>query len=94
MVEFRGMRCSVRINGQNRRNGELQRARVNFSLTTSVGDGSTWNNRKPSVFLVTDGAQNFQTQWNNSWSGSNSATVMDTSLCTTLKNRGIIISVL
>lgn len=64
------------------------------SLITNVGDGSTWNNTLPYVFLVTDGAQNYQTQWNLGWSGSNSPTTLDPALCTTLKNRGIIISVL
>jgi Flp pilus assembly protein TadG len=64
------------------------------TIISSVGNGSAWNNTLPYVFLVTDGSQNFQTQWNQSWSGSNSATVMNTALCTTLKNRGITISVL
>src|ERR1700751_1609874 len=44
------------------------------SIITSVGDGSASNNTKPFVFLVTDGAQNFQTCCG--FSGSNSATVM------------------
>ena len=66
------------------------------SLITSVGNGSAWNNTLPYVFLVTDGAQDPQTKVINGggWSGSNQATVMNTSVCTTLKNRGIIISVL
>jgi hypothetical protein len=64
------------------------------SLITSVGDGSTWNNTLPYVFLITDGAQNNQVQWGGGWSGDNHATVIDTSLCTPLKNRGIKISVL
>lgn len=64
------------------------------SLISSVGNGSSWNNTLPYVFLVTDGAQNYQTQWNQGWSGSNSPTTLTPSLCTTLKNRGIIISVL
>jgi Flp pilus assembly protein TadG len=65
------------------------------TLITSVGDGSTSNNAQPFVFLVTDGAQNFQIQWGGGWSGSNSATVMDpTTVCKPLKDRGIIISVL
>jgi hypothetical protein len=64
------------------------------TLITSVGNGSSSTNRQPYVFLVTDGAQNPQTQWNGSWSGSNAATTMDTSYCTTMKNRGIIVSVL
>jgi len=65
------------------------------NLITTVGDGSSPTNTQPFVFLVTDGAQNFQTCCG--FSGSNSATVMPTgaaSLCTPLKNRGIIISVL
>src|ERR1700737_3851801 len=65
------------------------------TLITSVGDGSTSNNTQPFVFLVTDGAQSYQTQWGGSWSGSNSATVMNpTTLCKPLKDRGITVSVL
>jgi hypothetical protein len=72
------------------------------SLITSVGDGSTSNNTLPYVFLITDGTQDNQTKGvpNGSWSGSNHATVLsDTAnsypnACTTLKNRGIIVSVL
>jgi Flp pilus assembly protein TadG len=65
------------------------------TLITTVGDGSSASYTQPFVFLVTDGAQNFQTCCG--FSGSNSATVMPTgaaSLCQPLKNRGIIISVL
>ncbi len=65
------------------------------TLIRTVGDGSSPTNTKPFVFLVTDGAENFQTCCG--FSGSNSATVMPTgaaSLCTPLKNRGITISVL
>jgi Flp pilus assembly protein TadG len=61
----------------------------------AVGDGSSSTNTKPFVFLVTDGAQNFQTCCG--FSGSNSATVMPkgaASYCKPLKDRGIIISVL
>ena len=64
------------------------------SLITSVGTGTTSSSTLPYVFLVTDGAQNNQTQWGGGWSGNNNATIMDASLCTTLKNRGITISVL
>jgi Flp pilus assembly protein TadG len=67
------------------------------TLITSVGDGSTWNNTLPYVFLVTDGAQDPQTKALNggNWSGSNHATVLNpTSQCKPLKDRGIIISVL
>ncbi|WP_213742511.1 pilus assembly protein TadG-related protein [Bradyrhizobium sp. dw_411] len=62
---------------------------------TSVGDGSSPTNTQPFVFLVTDGAQNFQTCCG--FSGSNAATVMpsgSTSWCKPLRDRGIIISVL
>jgi Flp pilus assembly protein TadG len=65
------------------------------SLITTVGDGSSPTNTQPYVFLVTDGAQNFQTCCG--FSGSNSATVMPsgaTSYCKPLKDRGITISVL
>jgi Flp pilus assembly protein TadG len=62
------------------------------SLITTVGDGSSPTNTQPYVFLVTDGAQNFQTCCG--FSGSNSATVMPsgaTSYCKPLKDRGITI---
>jgi Flp pilus assembly protein TadG len=65
------------------------------SIITSVGDGSATTNTKPFVFLVTDGAQNFQTCC--SFSGSNSATVMasgTSSPCQALKSRGITVAVL
>lgn len=64
------------------------------SLITSVGTGGSWNNTLPYIFLVTDGAQNNQVQWNGSWSGNNNATVIDTSQCTPIKNRGINIAIL
>jgi Flp pilus assembly protein TadG len=72
------------------------------SLITSVGDGSAWNKTQPYVFLVTDGAQDNQMKGvpNGGWSGSNHATVLSDLVnnypqaCQTLKNRGIIVSVL
>ena len=65
------------------------------SVITNVGDGSSTASPRPFVFFVTDGAQDNQYQANNgSWSGSNSATTLDEGYCTTLKNRGITISVL
>jgi Flp pilus assembly protein TadG len=64
------------------------------TIISSVGDGSSWSSPLPYVFLITDGAQDAQVQWNGNWSGSNNATVLDTSYCTTLKNRGITIAVL
>jgi Flp pilus assembly protein TadG len=67
---------------------------MNNTIVT-VGNGTTATNTKPFVFLVTDGAQNYQTCCG--FSGSNSATVMPmgtTSWCKPLKDRGITISVL
>jgi Flp pilus assembly protein TadG len=64
-------------------------------VITSVGDGSSSTNTQPYVFLVTDGAQDFQTCCG--FNGSNSATVMPTGAsgyCKALKDRGITISVL
>ena len=63
------------------------------NLITSVGTG-TKKSPLPYVFLITDGAQDSQTQWSGNWAGSNQATVMDSTLCTPLKNRGITIAVL
>src|SRR5258708_645900 len=40
-------------------------------LITSVGDGSSSTNTQPYVFLVTDGAQNFQTQWRATYAAKN-----------------------
>lgn len=71
--------------------------------TGTVGDGSTASTPQPYVFLVTDGAQDPQVKGvpNGSWSGSNHATTIDNqgasatvSQCETLKNRGVIVSVL
>ena len=72
------------------------------SLITSVGTGTSSTNTLPYVFLVTDGSQDCQVQSNGNWSNGgggcspyqNSATTIDTTLCTTLKNRGITIAVL
>ena len=63
---------------------------------TSVGTGAASNNTQPYVFLVTDGAQDPQVKGvpNGGWSGSNHATTIDPSVCTALKSRGIIVSVL
>jgi len=67
------------------------------TLITSVGNGSTWNNTLPYVFLITDGAEDPQVKGvpNGNWSGSNHATTINPSTdCTPLKNRGIVISIL
>ena len=64
------------------------------SFITSVGTGATASSPLPYVFLITDGSQDYQTQSNGNWSGSNSATTFNSSLCTTLKNRGITVAVL
>ena len=67
---------------------------MNTTIAT-VGDGSSPSSPQPYVFLVTDGAQDNQYQWGGgNWSGSNSATTIDATNCTTLKNRGVLISVL
>jgi Flp pilus assembly protein TadG len=61
----------------------------------AVGNGSSSTNTKPFVFLLTDGAQNFQTCCG--FSGSNGATVMasgSSSPCQALKSRGITVAVL
>jgi Flp pilus assembly protein TadG len=65
------------------------------STITTVGDGSAALKPQPFVFLVTDGADNNQvyTTSSNSWTGSQPQ-LMDPTLCTPLKNRGITISVL
>ena len=69
------------------------------TLITNVGNGSASTNTLPYVFLVTDGAQDPQVKGvpNGGWSGSNHATVIDpvnTTVCSQLKSRGIIVSVL
>lgn len=65
-------------------------------VITSVGNGSASNNTLPYVFLVTDGAQDPQTKGvpNGGWAGSNHATTIDPTICSTMKSRGIKISVL
>lgn len=64
------------------------------NLIKSVGSGSSWNDTLPFVVLITDGAQNNQTQWDGSWFGSNHATTLDPSLCDAIKKRKITIAVL
>jgi Flp pilus assembly protein TadG len=74
------------------------------NLIAGVGNGSASNNTQPYVFLVTDGAQDNQYKDvpNGNWHGSNHATVLSdptnssfaSTICATLKNRGIIVSVL
>jgi Flp pilus assembly protein TadG len=69
----------------------------------TVGDGSTPTTPQPYVFLVTDGAQDNQVKGlgaSGGWSGSNRATVLNNPInqypnaCKTLKDRGIVVSVL
>jgi Flp pilus assembly protein TadG len=64
------------------------------SLIKTVGTGGSATNTLPYVFLITDGSQDNQTQSGGNWSGSNQATTIDATLCTTLKKRGITIAVL
>ncbi|WP_162559638.1 pilus assembly protein TadG-related protein [Methylobacterium radiodurans] len=70
------------------------------SKIASVGDGSTSAKAKPFVFLVTDGMANTQYYYGKAnaydwtkWTGSYS-NLIDPSLCTQMKNRGITISIL
>lgn len=64
------------------------------SIISSVGTGNSQSSPFPYVFLITDGSQNYQYQWNGNWWGSNSATTLDPSICSQLKTRGIKISIL
>jgi Flp pilus assembly protein TadG len=65
------------------------------NVVTTVGDGSAALKPQPFVFLVTDGAQDNQQQLGNgNWQGSNSATTLNTSNCSLLKNRGITLAIL
>jgi hypothetical protein len=67
-------------------------------VITSVGSGGASNNTLPYVFIVTDGAVTPQTKGvpNGNWAGSNHDTTIPIpdSNCTTMKGRGIIISIL
>src|SRR3984957_6123838 len=41
------------------------------SLITSVGTGTGTSNALPYVFIITDGSQDYQTQWQGNWSSQN-----------------------
>jgi hypothetical protein len=41
------------------------------SLITSVGTGATSSNALPYVFIVTDGSEDYQTQWQGNWGSQN-----------------------
>ncbi len=41
------------------------------TFITSVGTGTSSSNTLPYVFIVTDGSQDYQTQWNGSWGSQN-----------------------
>jgi Flp pilus assembly protein TadG len=74
------------------------------TIITSVGTGTSTNNRLPYVFLVTDGAIDPQSKTvgvAGGWSGSNHATTLDKqgtlttiSQCEALKSRNIVVSIL
>ncbi len=72
------------------------------SLITSVGTGTSPTNTLPYVFLITDGSEDCQQYKNGSWTNAgggcspnqNSATTINQSYCSTLKNRGITVAVL
>jgi Flp pilus assembly protein TadG len=61
------------------------------NVITHVGNGSSSSNTLPYVFLVSDGVDNSQTY--SPFTGSNPQ-LFSTSLCSTLKNRGIKVAVL
>jgi len=68
------------------------------TVITTVGTGGASNNTLPYVFVVTDGAVTPQTKGvpNGAWAGSNHDTTIPIpdSHCTTMKSRGITISIL
>jgi len=72
------------------------------NLITTVGTGTSSTNTLPYVFLITDGSQDCQQYLNGNWTNAgggcspfqNSATTLNTSYCSTLKNRGITVAVL
>jgi Flp pilus assembly protein TadG len=41
------------------------------TLISSVGSGSSSSSPLPYVFIITDGSQDYQTQWNGNWSSQN-----------------------
>ncbi|KQP33623.1 hypothetical protein ASF49_06970 [Methylobacterium sp. Leaf104] len=64
------------------------------SKITAVGDGSTAARPLPFVFLITDGMGNNQYWYNKTgWTGSQ-AKLLDPSLCKSLKDKGVTVSVL
>jgi Flp pilus assembly protein TadG len=44
------------------------------TFITSVGTGTSSSNALPYVFIVTDGSQDYQTQWNGGWNSQNWST--------------------
>lgn len=64
------------------------------TMITSVGTGSGPTDTLPYVFLISDGSEDPQTYLNGAWSGSNHATTLDYSICTTMQKRGITVAVL
>jgi Flp pilus assembly protein TadG len=41
------------------------------SVISSVGTGTSSSNALPYVFIITDGSQNYQTQWSGNWGSAN-----------------------
>ena len=41
------------------------------NLISSVGTGTSSSNALPYVFIITDGSQNYQTQWSGNWNSAN-----------------------
>jgi Flp pilus assembly protein TadG len=44
---------------------------MNKNVITSVGTGTSSSNALPYLFIITDGSQDYQTQWGGSWSSQN-----------------------
>ncbi|MCJ2044805.1 pilus assembly protein TadG-related protein [Methylobacterium sp. J-078] len=66
---------------------------INTKIAT-VGDGSSSSKPQPFIFLITDGIGNNQFWYNTTgWTGSQ-AKLLDPTLCSTLKNRGVTVSIL
>eukprot|EP01037_Dinobryon_pediforme_P012730 gene12730-12826_t len=64
------------------------------NIITTVGDGSSISSPAAFVFLVTDGAENTQYYSNGNWSGGSNPQVMDPTVCSAMKQRGITVAVL
>eukprot|EP01037_Dinobryon_pediforme_P013957 gene13957-14073_t len=64
------------------------------NIITTAGNGSNISSPAAFVFLVTDGAENTQYYSNGNWSGGSNPQVMDPTVCSAIKQRGVTIAVL